>query len=396
MKTRIYLIRHAEAEGNLYRRSQGQYNSNVTALGRVQLSALAERFRDVPLDALWTSDLNRTQSTASAVRKYHPELPLQLEPRLREIDVGVWEDRPWGNIARDYPEQMAFFSHDPARWSVPGGEPYDAVQARMRAVMRELAEKYPGGNVAVVSHGLAMRSLLCSIVGIPSNEIDSMPYGDNTSVTLLTAEDGELNVEWYNDASHLAERGLSTFARQGWWRADAQKKPAAKVFSHFEPLDPRAEGDLYTRLYSATWQESHGSTRGFTPAVYLHTARQHAARDPRCLMKLYTGGEFCGVIELDPDRGADVGAGWISLVYLEPDARGRRLGVQLIGHAVSFFRRQGRSALRLHVAYDNENAAGFYGHIGFRNIGTAEGVRGPLHLMEMDIRQRVIPPEEIE
>lgn len=395
MKTKIYLIRHAEAEGNLYRRSQGQYNSNVTSLGRVQIAALAERFRDVPLDALWSSDLNRTQSTAAAVRKYHPELTLHLDPRLREIDVGVWEDLPWGNIARDYPEQMEFFSHDPARWSVPGGEPYVDVQARVRAAVLDIAAKYPGGSVAVVSHGLAIRSLLCELFGIPSNEIDRLPYGDNTSVTLLTAEDGELAVEWYNDASHLEERGISTFARQGWWREAAKKTPAARVYSHFVPLDPRNEGELYTRLYAATWRESHGGLEGFTPAVYLHTAERHADRDPRCVMKLYTGGEFGGVIELDPDRGAEVGAGWISLVYLEPEARGRRLGVQLIGHAVSFFRRQGRSSLRLHVAYDNENAVGFYEHIGFRDIGTAQGALGPLHLMEMDIRQRILTPEEI-
>ena len=395
MKTRIYLIRHAEAEGNLYRRSHGHYNSNVTGLGRVQLSALAERFREVPLDALWSSDLNRTQSTASAIRKYHPELELHLEPRLREICVGVWEDTPWGNLSLDYPEQMQFFSHDPARWSVPGGESYAALQARMRAVMLELAERYPGGNVAVVSHGLAIRSLLCSILGIPSDGIDRMPYGDNTSVALLTAEDGELAAAWYNDASHLAERGISTFARQGWWREKAKQAPAAKVYSHFVPLDPRKESELYTRLYAATWKESHGTLEGFTPAVYLHSAEQHAEQDARCIMKLFTGERFAGIVELDPKRGAEDGAGWISLVYLEPDVRGRRLGVQLIGHAVSFFRREGRSSLQLHVAYDNEKAVGFYEHIGFRDVGRSRGALGPLHLMEMDIRQRIIPPEEI-
>ena len=395
MKTRIYLIRHAEAEGNLYRRSQGQYNSNVTSLGRRQIAALAERFRDVPLDALWSSDLYRTQSTASAIRKYHPELELHLEPRLREIDVGVWEDMPWGNISRDYPEQMEYFSHDPGRWSVPGGEPYTDVQARMRAVVLELAERYPGGRVAAVSHGLAIRSLLCSIFGIASEDIDSLPYGDNTSVALLTAEDGALSVEWYNDASHLTEKGISTFARQGWWREKAKQSPASKVYSHFVPLDPRKEGELYSRLYAATWRESHGNLAGYSPAVYLHSAEQHARKNPACLMKLFTGEEFAGIVELDPERGAEDGAGWISLVYLEPEARGRRLGVQLIGHAVSFFRREGRSSLRLHVAYDNENAAGFYEHIGFRDIGRDRGALGPLHLMELDIRQRVIPPEEI-
>ena len=395
MKTRIYLIRHAEAEGNLYRRSQGQYNSNVTSLGRVQLAALAERFRDVPLDAIWSSDLYRTQSTASAVRKYHPELELHLDPRLREINVGVWEDTPWGNISLDYPDQMQYFTHDPARWSVPGGESYETLQARMRAVVLDMAEKHPGGSVAAASHGLAIRSLLCSILGIPSEEIDRLPYGDNTSVALLTAEDGELSVEWYNDASHLTERGISTFARQGWWREDAKKKPASKVYSHFVPLDPRKESELYSELYAATWRESHGSLKGFTPAVYLHSAEQHAERDPRCVMKLFAGDVFAGVVELDPDRGADDGAGWVSLVYLRPDVRGRRLGVQLIGHAVSYFRRQGRRSLRLHVAYDNENAAGFYEHIGFRDIGTAQGARGPLHLMEMDIQPRVVTTEEI-
>ena len=59
--TDIYLIRHAEAEGNLYRRAHGQYDSNLTTLGRRQLLPLAERFRDIPIDALYSSDLVRTE-----------------------------------------------------------------------------------------------------------------------------------------------------------------------------------------------------------------------------------------------------------------------------------------------------------------------------------------------
>ena len=55
--TKIYLIRHAEAEGNLYRRIHGQYDSLVTPRGYRQIEALAERFRDVKIDALYASDL---------------------------------------------------------------------------------------------------------------------------------------------------------------------------------------------------------------------------------------------------------------------------------------------------------------------------------------------------
>ena len=42
--TTIYLIRHAEAEGNLYRRVQGHWDGQVTPRGDLQIAALAERF----------------------------------------------------------------------------------------------------------------------------------------------------------------------------------------------------------------------------------------------------------------------------------------------------------------------------------------------------------------
>ena len=389
--TTIYLIRHAEAEGNLYRRAQGHFNSNVTYLGGKQISALAERFRDVHVDALWASDLNRTRSTAAAIRKYHPELALNVTPRLREIDVGVWEDVPWGQLDHDEHEMHELFNHDPGRWRVEGGEPYADVQTRMRDIILELAAMYDGKAVAVVSHAYSIRALACLLYGIPSEEVDSLPYGDNTSVTTLEAENGVLRVVQYGDASHLEAAGLSTFARQHWRKPGTGKR----IHTRFEPLDPRREGELYERCYADTWRASHGSLTGYAPAVYLHTAERLARRDPRCVMKLLYGEAFAGVVQLDPDRGREAGAGWISLLYIEPGLRGMRLGAQLIGHAVSVFRREGRGSIRLHVAEDNENALGFYEQCGFTSLRREQGIGGPLRLMEMSIAPHILTPEEI-
>ena len=50
--TKLYLIRHAEAEGNLYRLAHGQSNSTVTPRGYRQLAALRRRFQDIPVDAV--------------------------------------------------------------------------------------------------------------------------------------------------------------------------------------------------------------------------------------------------------------------------------------------------------------------------------------------------------
>lgn len=387
--TKIYLIRHAEAEGNLYRRSQGQYDANISPLGQAQIAALAERFRKIPLDALWSSDLHRTMSTATAILKYHPHLSLQTTPALREVCMGVWEDMPWGNIDRDNHEQMELFSEDPARWDIPGGESYDAVIARIRETILSLGAQYDGKTIAVVSHGFAIRALLCDHFGIPSSQFHKLPYGDNTSVSLLSVTDGTLDVEWYNDNSHLGN-DLSTFARQHWWR---QKHGDAKEYYLFEPLDPQTEGTLFSRCYESTWMESHGNLTGYVPAVYLHTATQLARQDPRCVMKLLANGEFAGLIQLDPERGREENAGWISLLYVEPSHRNQRLGIQLIGHGVSYFRKLGRMSLRLHVSATNQNALGFYKNNGFSPIGTSDGVGGKLHLMEMDITQRLFTLE---
>lgn len=109
--TTIYLIRHAEAEGNRYRRAHGWYNSTITDRGYHQIAALAKRFADTKFDAVYSSDRFRTMITALAIYKTHG-LPLRTVRALREIDVGYWEDTPWAELERIDPEQLANFSND--------------------------------------------------------------------------------------------------------------------------------------------------------------------------------------------------------------------------------------------------------------------------------------------
>lgn len=374
--TDFYLIRHAQAEGNLYRRPQGQYDANITMLGRRQVAALAERFRDVPIDALYTSDLVRAQSTASAILKYHPALSLHTDRALREVAMGCWEDRTWSELARDWPEAHRLFGSDPGRWHVEGSERYEDVQQRMARALLGLAEAWPGKTVAVVSHAFAIRALACFLKGVP---FDQLPYSGNTAVTRVRAEDGTLVLVNYGDTSHL-----DALRSAGQSLALGQRTDAL-----FFPLALPAEKDYYIHSYSQTWLASHGDLAGFVPALYLRSAARRAKSDPQCLVKLTYGGETAGLIELDPDRDAGKGAGWISLIWVEPSWRGRRLGTQLVGHAVSYFRHKGREKLHLHVSQTNDAALAFYESLGFSKQGVAEGVGGPLYLLEMDIAPRV-------
>ena len=119
--TTIYLIRHAEAEGNLYRRIHGWYDALVTENGWKQIKALEARFSGVPVDAVWSSDLYRTRATARAV--YVPKgLELHTDPGLREVHMGRWEDRTWGEVRRTEGERLLQFNHSDPAWVAPGGE----------------------------------------------------------------------------------------------------------------------------------------------------------------------------------------------------------------------------------------------------------------------------------
>ena len=65
--TRIYIIRHAEAEGNLFHRAHGWFDGHITATGMEQIAALEKRFADIHVDTAYASELTRTQTTAQAV-----------------------------------------------------------------------------------------------------------------------------------------------------------------------------------------------------------------------------------------------------------------------------------------------------------------------------------------
>lgn len=378
--TKIYLIRHAEAEGNYYRRIQGHYNGDITRRGYMQIEALAERFRNTKLDAVYASDLQRTQKTAAALLRYH-DLKLNIEPRLKEVGLGIWEDEPWGNIAHSDPEQLSLFGNDPARWHVEGSESFEGLKARITGIILELAERHEGQTIACISHGMAIRSLISVILNLPSDRITEILHGDNTCVALINARDGKLELEYYNDNSHL-QNGLSTFAGQSWWK-DSGSVDLSNL--RFEPLDMKKDSELYNACYKEGWEQAHGTLKGYSPAPYQKAATAVSSADPKTLMKAFRANEFAGIIELDPNRMADIGAGWLSLVYIVPELRGRGYAVQLIGHAVSYYRRLGRSSLRLHVAETNTRALALYDRLSFNCLAVEEGTVVPLRLLEKQL-----------
>ena len=155
--TKIYLIRHAEAEGNIYRRMHGQYDSRITPNGMRQIAALEKRFEAIPVDACYASDLNRTCVTARAIYRAKG-LTLRPDARVREVGVGRWEDVPFGWLERFEPERLWQFNHDTEHWQVEGGECWPEFTSRFEAALRDIACANAGKTVAVFAHGSVLRA----------------------------------------------------------------------------------------------------------------------------------------------------------------------------------------------------------------------------------------------
>lgn len=377
--TTIYLVRHAEAEGNLYRRIHGWYNSKITEKGYRQIAALEKRFQAIHIDAVYSSNLHRTMTTARAV--YVPKgLTLHTTPDLREVGMGTWEDLTWGEVARSAPEELKAFTDGSLSWgTVPGSESFPQAQERAWRAIRTIADRHPDQTVAVFCHGMVIRTLLTRFHGRPIEQLPLIRHSDNTGVACVTIDGDRVEVVHESDASHLDE-SLSTFAGQRWWKEE--KGALADANMWFRPLDMEHEGELYRRCRAEAWKTVHGSMELFNGDAFFADACRNWKVDPHGVTCAMLDDQPAGVIQMDFERQAAEKVGWIPFYYVFPERRGQGMGIQLLGEAVSRFRSRGREKLRLRCAPENTIAQKFYRSHGFEKIGEDPTSPVPLDILE--------------
>ena len=312
--TNVYIVRHAEAEGNVYRRIQGQENSRITHNGERQVRALQKRFEGVQVDAVYASDLYRACRTAQAI-SVPKGLPIHKDARFREVKLGVWESLPFGYLEEFDAERMRVFSKEPELWQVEGSENYEQYTDRFLGGLIEAAEENDGKTIAIVTHGLVSTG---SIRRIFKDQLHQAGRCDNTGVSLITYENGGFQPVYFYDNSHLTEE-ISTLAHQKWWRGkrdfnlwyrDAEAADRALFDPAFAPVQGHRVQIAYLRK---------------TPVGYLSFDGKSA-----------------------------------SCLYLLPEYRHQRMGDQLLGQVVFSLRAQGRKELQIGVPTCLTEALSFF------------------------------------
>ena len=147
----ILLVRHGETDWNVQRRVQGHSDTPLNATGRAQAEELARTLEGEPIDAVYSSDLERATATAAIVAK-RLGLDVKLEPALREKHFGTWEGLTDTEVFERFPEAQ------PGRWG--DGETSEEMSERVIRAIERIAGHHPDGRALVVTHDGPVRALL--------------------------------------------------------------------------------------------------------------------------------------------------------------------------------------------------------------------------------------------
>ena len=206
--TKVYLIRHGKTQRNLESRYQGANgDSPLLKDSYREIELLASSLQRIPFEHAYTSPLKRARVTAQALLNHlNPEIPLTIDSRLKEFNLGKMEGMHFEDVAAKWPEVLKNFRHHPDKYdeSLVEGESFLEVIARFRAAIEEYCRQYPNGNILVISHGAALNAAINALIGTPLAHLKDRGGLSNTSTTILTTNDGRhFELEKWNDTSYL-------------------------------------------------------------------------------------------------------------------------------------------------------------------------------------------------
>ena len=208
----LLLIRHGESEpahpDTPFPLVGGHSDPALAPEGEEQAERVAQRLAGTRIDAMYVTPLRRTAQTAAPLARRLGLTP-QVEPGLREIQLGEWEGGLFRQrVAERHPTAERMWAEE--RWEViPGAEQTAAFADRVREAIARLAGRHPGQRVAVFTHGGVIGTALAVATG-------SRPFAfitsDNGSISRLVVTAGPWIVRSFNDTAHLADGGQETQA----------------------------------------------------------------------------------------------------------------------------------------------------------------------------------------
>lgn len=199
--TELILIRHGETDWNVEHRIQGHLDIPLNGAGLSQAEAIGERFREMNIDVLVSSDLCRAMQTMQPIAEARG-LPIVRDARLRERHLGVLQGKTREEAQQVAPEAFEVFRSRATDAVLDEGESLTTFADRVIDALRELTQTHENKRIVAVTHG--------GVLDIAYRHANKTPLEaprtfaiHNSSVNTFRVKDGQFRLLSWGDVSHL-------------------------------------------------------------------------------------------------------------------------------------------------------------------------------------------------
>lgn len=209
----FYLIRHGQTEWNLTGKYQGSTDVPLSPLGIKQAELAARWFDGVELDAIFSSPLSRARVTAQKLAdRQHMEV--QIKSEFQEICFGKWEGLTYEEIEAQWPGAVEKMYNEPDSLHIEEGETFQQVEERTMKGIRDIIQLGDQKNYAIVSHGAAIRTILCGMLDLPIRMSWHFCQGNANISRIDYYGEGQSWLYFLNNQEHLKELHMPPYIRK--------------------------------------------------------------------------------------------------------------------------------------------------------------------------------------
>ncbi len=209
----FYLIRHGQTEWNSTGKYQGSTDVPLSKLGEEQAECAAAWFDTIHLDAIFSSPLCRAKKTAEALAA-RKQMEIQVMPEFQEISFGVWEGLTYEEIEARWPGEIDRMYNEPETLRIEKAETFQEVQDRTMKGIHEIIAKGDDKVYAIVSHGAAIRTILCGMLELPLHMSWHFCQSNANISRIDYYGEGQAWLNLLNSQAHLAKLGVKPYLKR--------------------------------------------------------------------------------------------------------------------------------------------------------------------------------------
>jgi probable phosphoglycerate mutase len=199
---KILLTRHGHVEGIKPERFRGREPLELTAQGRAEAAAIAQRIADTwQPNAIYTSPMGRSVATAAAIAKACGVTAKTCED-LNDIDYGAWTFKTFEDARKQNPDLFAAWFATPQLVRFPNGESLQDLVARAANALRMVLARHADETVVLVGHDSVNRALLLGLLDQPLSAYWRLAQ-DPCCLNEIDIDAGKIFVRRINETRHV-------------------------------------------------------------------------------------------------------------------------------------------------------------------------------------------------